>query len=168
MPFKAFVRSRKLLLRKARTWLGRPLPEKLWLLPAWPLLGLVRLTQCAVPFRHLAPLLGHDFRTAACVPLANGSQMKRAEHIGRAISIAARHTPWESECLVQAMAARVMLGLSRLPYALFLGVRKGEAEPLQAHAWVCTGAVAVTGGRDTGVYTVVRTFVARSWVGRVG
>jgi len=64
------------------------------------------------------------------------------------------------QCLAQAIAARVLLGLNGLPYALYLGVDKRGHSGMAAHAWVCTGPVAVTGGHGFGEFTVVGTFVS--------
>ena len=60
------------------------------------------------------------------------------------------------------MVARSLLGLRGLPYGLYLGLRKDakEAGGMAAHAWVCTGPVAVTGGRSFGQFTVVGVFVS--------
>lgn len=146
--------------RKAGAWRRMPLAEKLWFAPAYLLLGLMRLVLLTVPFRWIAPLLGHGMQTAAVVPLASEQEVTRALHVGRAVRTAARYTPWESKCLAQAMAARVLLGVSGLPYALFLGASKGGESGMAAHAWICTGPAAVTGGHSFGQFTVVGTFVS--------
>ena len=101
------------LRRKAVTWWCKPRAEKLWCASAFLLLGVARVALLTVPFRRIAPLLGHDMQTAAVMPLASECQVFRALRIGRAIRTAARYTPWESKCLAQALAARVLLGVSR-------------------------------------------------------
>jgi hypothetical protein len=135
--------------------------EKVWFFAAYPLLGLARLMLLIVPFRRIAPWLGQNFQTAAVTPLATHSQIAQARHIGHAVQIAARYTPWKSKCLAQAMVARMLLGIKRLPYALYLGVRKDGETGLAAHAWVCTGRLAVTGDHSFGQFTVVGTFVPK-------
>lgn len=149
-----------LLLRKLRSWRGRPLAEKLWFGPAFLLLGIARAALLTVAFRRLAPLLGQGLQTAALVPLATEAEIVRALHIGRAVRLAANYTPWESKCLAQAMVARVLLGMKRLPYALYLGVSKSGDANMEAHAWVCVGHAAITGGHSFGRFTVVGTFVS--------
>lgn len=148
------------LRRKAGAWRRRPLAEKLWCAPAFLLLGVAQAVLLTVPFRRIAPLLGHDMQTAAIVPLAGEREVSRALHIGRAIRTAARYTPWESRCLAQAVAARVLLGVSGLPYALYLGVDTRGDAGMAAHAWVCTGPAAVTGGHSFEEFAVVGTFVS--------
>lgn len=149
-----------LIRRKAGAWWGMPFVEKAWFFAAYPLLGLARLALLIVPFRQIAPWLGQNLQTAAITPLATHQQIAQARHIGHAVQIAARHTPWESKCLAQAMVARALLGIKRLPYALYLGVRKEGEAGMTAHAWVYTGRLAVTGGRSFGQFTVIGTFVS--------
>ena len=153
-----------LVWRKAGSWYHLPWPEKGWLLVAYPLLGLARLVLLGIAFRYVAPRLGQRLEHGAITPLATPRQITQAWHIGRAIRIAACYTPWESKCLAQAMVARVLLGLRRVPYALYLGVRKDDGAGMAAHAWVCTGATAVTGGRGFGQFTVVGAFVSKGIV----
>lgn len=148
------------LRHKAAAWRRRPWAERRWFFVAVVLLGLARLAVLTVPFKRIAPWLGKDLRTAAVVPLATQHQMTSALHIGHAVRVAARYTPWESKCLPQAMAARILLGVNRLPYALFMGVKNSRESGMTAHAWVCTGAAAVIGGRSFGDFTVVGTYVS--------
>ena len=134
--------------------------EKLRLLAAFLLLGLSRFVLLIVPFSRIAPLLGRDMKGDAIESVATPGQVDRALAIGRAIARAARHTPWESKCLAQALAARVLLGLNGLPYVLHLGVRLTEDSSLTAHAWVSTGSGHVTGGHGLTEYKVLGTFVS--------
>jgi len=155
------LRSLQRKIYRARRLSGS---EKLAFLSAWILLGLTRAVILTIPFRHIAPWLGHGLGTAAVMPLATSWQVARAMRIGYAVRAAARHTPWESKCLAQAMTARALLGLCRLPYALYLGVRvrasgTGTAG-IEAHAWVCTGPATITGGHSFRRFTVVGTFVS--------
>lgn len=146
--------------RKGRAWRRRPAEEKAWVAPAFILLGLSRAALLTVPFRRIAPLLGHDLRTAPAVPLAHSDEVARALHVGRAVRTAARYTPWQSKCLAQAITARVLLGVSRLPYGLYLGVERDAVAGMVAHAWVCSGRASVTGGDGFERFTVVAAFVS--------
>ncbi len=150
-----------ILQRKARTWLRRPRSEKAWFLVAYPLLGLARFSLLLLPFRTIARTLGQDQKAVMFVPLATPAEMRGALAIGRAIRMAAEYTPWESKCLAQAMVAAVLLRIKGLPYGLYFGVRKdpAAANGMAAHAWVCTGPAAVTGGRSFGQFAVVGCFI---------
>lgn len=72
------------------------------------------------------------------------------------MQLAARHTPWRSECYPQALTARALLGLARVPHVVSFGVRR-DGDALVAHAWVHVDGVPVTGltGHD---YTEVGSF----------
>jgi hypothetical protein len=133
-----------------------------WLVPCWCLLGLSRLLSWAVPLRRLKAWLGDSGGDAPWVPLATDVQMSRALVIGRTIRLAARCTPWESSCLPQAITARWLLGLHRIPYALYLGWQRGVAVQggSAAHAWVAVGRIRVTGGSGFIHYAVLGMFVA--------
>jgi hypothetical protein len=164
------------LIRKVRSFAGLPLFTKVWLVPAWIELGLSRALILVVPFRTLAPRLGTAQGTAANVPLLTPAQEAQARAIGRTIRLAARYTPWTSNCFPQAIVARTMLGMHGIPYAIHFGLmperRAAAGTPTQtprvaspaapagmrAHAWVVAGRVPVTGGHSFDHYTVVGVF----------
>jgi Transglutaminase-like superfamily len=150
------------ILRKARNFMGRTGFEKAAFPIAWLILGASRLAIRAVPFRHLASWLGMQASASPCVPLLGSRSEARAAVVGRVVRLAARYTPWESNCLPQALTARIVLGLYRIPYSLFLGVARDSGETsIQAHAWLTAGRVSVTGGESFGQFTVVGCFLAR-------
>jgi len=146
------------LIRKVRSFAGLPLFTKVWLLPAWLELGLSRALILVVPFRTLAPRLGTAQGTAANVPLLTPGQEARARAIGRTIRLAARYTPWTSNCFPQAVVARTMLGMHGIPYAIHFGLMPDGNAGMRAHAWVVAGRVPVTGGHSFDHYTVVGVF----------
>ncbi|VCU70047.1 hypothetical protein PIGHUM_02114 [Pigmentiphaga humi] len=149
-------------MRKLATLRRLPFFVLCWLVPAWCLLGIGRALVLAVSFRRLAPWLGRQQQAPApWVPLLSREQERRARLVGRVVRIAARYTPWESNCFPQAIAGRVLLGIYRVPYVLCFGLTKkaGSATPL-AHAWVAAGPVPVTGGLSFGRYAVVGVFVS--------
>ena len=173
------------LIRKARSFAGLPLFTKVWFLPTWVALGISRMLILAVPFRRLAPRLGTAQGTSAHVPLLTQSQESRARAIGRTVRLAARYTPWTSNCFPQAVVARMLLGIHRIPYAIHFGLmpdsrvgargseptdrRPPGATPtpapaaprsagMRAHAWVVAGRVPVTGGHSFHQFTVVGVF----------
>jgi len=74
--------------------------------------------------------------------------------------LASRYTPWDSNCFPQAVVARGLLGLYRVPYCLFFGVRRHQGR-FDAHAWIATGPIRVTGQYSFNHYTVVGIFTTR-------
>jgi hypothetical protein len=140
-----------------------PLFVQFWIVPVWILLGMARAAINLFSFKKLVPLLGTHGDLAFSVPLVDPAQEARARQIGGVILAASKRTPWTSNCFPQAMVARLLLGLYKIPYALFFGVlRNHELDSLEAHAWVATGSVRVTGGYSFGRYTVVGHFYSHS------
>jgi hypothetical protein len=90
--------------------------------------------------------------------MADPGQQERVRRIGRAVVTMSRHTPWESQCLVQAIAAKMMLRRRGVPSTLYLGVTKDDATGLSAHAWVRSGDVVLTGAAGRERFTVIATF----------
>jgi hypothetical protein len=121
-------------------------------------LGLTRVAILVLPFSLVRRALGdhHDPRTPTTTPPLERDALARAARIGASVRLAARHTPWRSECYPQALTARILLGLARVPHVVSFGVRRDAGE-LVAHAWVHAGGVPVTGftGHE---YTEVGTF----------
>lgn len=149
------------LIRKAAGFFRQPLWARCWLLPVWALLGLAKAAILIVPFHRIAPHLGRRMGVAPWVPLLAPAQEARALQIGRVVRLAARYTPWNSNCFPQAVAARVLLGLHGIPYVLNLGLmREPGTGELKAHAWVSAGRICVTGGASFGEFTTVGVFVA--------
>lgn len=135
--------------------------ERAWFVPVWLLLGFSRMLIRLVSFKRLAPWLGVPRGNDVCVPLLDAAQEKRALQIGRVVRLAARYTPWQSNCFPQAVAARLLLGLYRIPYALYFGLSSARSgQKAEAHAWVSAGRVRVTGGDGFGRFAVVGCFVS--------
>ncbi len=119
----------------------------LWLVPAWLLIGLSSALIAILPFRRIAPWLGVNLGATAHRPAASPEQSARARLIGRTVSIAASYAPFRSNCLPQAMAAKALCVLWRVPCAVILGIeRERPAGELRAHAWTSCGDVVPTGG----------------------
>ncbi|MDR5906852.1 lasso peptide biosynthesis B2 protein [Halomonas qiaohouensis] len=153
----------KKVRRKATSFLRQPGFAKRWLPLLWILLGLSRMTILVFSFRRLAPHLGNPVGISACIPLLTPQQENKAAQIGQAIRLAARYTPWVSNCFPQAVTARLLLGLYGIPYSLYFGVmRDPSTGEFKAHAWVAAGRVAVTGGYGFNLFTVVGCYTSLS------
>ncbi len=149
------------LVRKLKTFGQQPSFTKLWFVPTWLLLGCAKLVIFCMTFRRLAPYLGRSIGVDAWVPLASPAVQARALLIGRTVKMAAGYTPWESNCFPQAVAARILLGLYGVPYAIYFGLMRDKTtQEMKAHAWVSCGRVSVTGGAGFANYTVVGMFVS--------
>jgi hypothetical protein len=126
------------------------------LLEAAALLGLARAAIPVVRFRRIAPLLGrHMAQTGARLP---PGALEHVRRVGWSIEAAARRVPWESACLTQAVAAKLMLRRRGIASTLYLGVRVPEGRALDAHAWLRAGDTIVTGRDGMQRFSVVATF----------
>jgi hypothetical protein len=85
-------------------------------------------------------------------------QKRKADQIGKAVSRAASHTPWQSACLVQSLAVQKMLQRRRIPGVFYLGIFKEDE--MKAHAWSQCDGIILTGKQGHEKFTVVSVF---SW-----
>ena len=152
------MRATAVLARKWRSFASYTSTTR-WLFPvAFVLLGAARLTILLLPFRLYARWLGRrdDSRAASAAP----ADTQTAMDIARAVRAAAGITPWQSICLPQALAAVTLLRAFGLAYTAHLGVARGRSldKPMEAHAWVRSGDVVLTGAGEIGRYAVVATY----------
>jgi len=131
-----------------------PVEQRLFL-EAMLWLALSRLAILVVPFRRIAHFLGHTMVETPSHPLPH---MTAPLQISWAVRTAGRYTPWESKCLAQAMAAKMMLKRRRFPTTLYLGLLKEGEKGLSAHAWLRCGDLVLTGAPVHRQFTVVAAF----------
>jgi hypothetical protein len=139
-------------------WRRRSRVERVLLMEAFVLLGIARLAILALPFKWLAITLGRRMKEtdATIAP----SDIPYARMVGQAVRSAANNTPWESLCLVQAVAAKWMLKQYHIAGTLYLGVTKDatRTKELTAHAWLRCGHIILTGREGYRQFTVVAMF----------
>jgi len=141
---------------RLRKFFSLPAGHRLLLFVAFRRLHAAKHALDCTPVRELLPGLGAG--DVGAREQLDAVQRERAQAIGRAVRTAARHTPWESTCLVQVLAARSMLRDERIPGAVFIGAGAGSAataEPFGAHAWLTSGGEFVTGQAGHERYTVI-------------
>ena len=145
---------------KLRSGLGKSAFVLLWLAPVWLLLGVCRLAILTLSFQRLARLFGAAHGSAACVALLADRQRQLVVKIGQVVHLAARYTPWTTNCFPQALTACLLLALYRLPHCLCFGVaRDPQDHGFSAHAWVAADSVRVIGGESFSKYRVLACFV---------
>jgi hypothetical protein len=144
--------------RRWRRWIGLTAQERWLLWEAACTLALARGAVLTIPFRTIAARLGMT-HTKAHRDLS-ASQEALAQQISWSVRALARYTPWDSNCLAQAIAARFMLRRRGIPCTLFLGVAKATFQParLEAHAWVTCGNTVLTGAPGHERFTVIATY----------
>ncbi|MEO1729404.1 MAG: lasso peptide biosynthesis B2 protein [Pseudomonadota bacterium] len=123
-------------------------------------LGLARAMVLSMPFRSYAPLLGELAQDNAACASPSASEANRAMRIGYLIEGVAQFTPWNSNCLAQAIVASLCLRLLKIGYSVHFGVAKSGdgAASLEAHSWVMAGEYPVTGFEEAQGMTCLRTF----------
>jgi hypothetical protein len=126
-------------------------PGTLLLLESVLALAAARLLVLLVPFRVYSHAIGRDAESAP-ETRAPGE----LHRLSGAIESVSRHVPWRSKCLEQALAAKALLRRRGISNTLYVAVARDVA--LEAHAWVRSGNVYVTGQAEFDRYTVVARF----------
>lgn len=69
-----------------------------------------------------------------------------------------RHVLWARKCLVESIAGQKMLHRRQIPATLYMGVAKNEKGKMIAHAWLRSGNIWISGGKNHQKFTVVGFF----------
>src|SRR4051812_15439934 len=124
-------------MNRLREFLRLPNTEQRLLIKAVLLVEAIKLGIRLLPFRTLRRLLA---RAVDIPPRASWHPRRRtsssAERICWAVEAASRYTPGIKTCLVQALAAQVLLARHGHPAFVHIGVVRGDGGEFQAHAWV--------------------------------
>jgi len=146
----------KLWMRTLRKLRDLSWPDRFLLLETLLWLAVSRLALLAVPFKYVAPHLGtHLAETGRDLDPHRETLVLR---IGWAVRLVAPHTPWQSTCLAQAIAASWLLRRRGIPSTLYLGLAKDAADQWQAHAWLRCGPHILTGDTALRRFAIVSTF----------
>ncbi|TCT07517.1 lasso peptide biosynthesis B2 protein [Aquabacter spiritensis] len=134
------------IARKLRTLAGAGPRRQMMALEAGACLAAARVATGLLPFRIIAGWLGPFVPPAAApAPFVRADHKRAAQEIGWAVRSVAAHAPFKAVCLQQALAAHAMLRRRGIPSVVRFGAGRGDAKPLDAHAWVDAAGVAVTG-----------------------
>ena len=118
----------------------------------------MRLAVLALPFKTVSTWLGREGQTTP-VEALDPQQAQFAVRVARAIHRIQPFTPWDSNCLAQALTARKMLQRRGIPCTTYLGAAvQADRSGLIAHAWLRCGPWILTGGKERRRYKVVATF----------
>lgn len=135
----------------------RSAEQRRLLLRAAVMLGVMRLA-VKLPFRTVSRAVG--LRRGETPDLVAQEAVARAAAIGWAVQAAASHLPWESTCLMQALAAAELLRRHGIDGTLYLGVATDQSTPegMTAHAWLRCGELVLTGEAERARYTPIASF----------
>lgn len=143
--------SSRLLKFGRRGWSDQAL-----LMEALAWLCVARLLLLLLPFRWLAPRLGHAMSESPA--RITEPERKLALRVSWAVQSVARNLPLGFVCLPQAIAAKWMLQRRRLATTLYLGVARPEQTTLTAHAWLRAGDRILTGRAESFQHTTIAWF----------
>ncbi|MCC5939970.1 MAG: lasso peptide biosynthesis B2 protein [Balneolaceae bacterium] len=139
------------------TFLKKPLREKWLLIRIIMLLFMVRFLLFVLPFKHFSKLLGKPADKHS--EDAPNPDPAYTATVSRYISNCSRLVPWDSKCLAQAAAGKMMMRKKGIPATVFFGVKKGDGnEKIKAHAWLSVGPEIVLGGDVAGEYSPISRF----------
>ena len=117
---------------------------------------LVRIVTTFCNTRRYASWLGQDqIETEESVP---DTEIKEKILQVKTSMQRCRHLIWARKCLVESIAAKRMFSRRHIPATLYMGVTKDINNKLIAHAWLRSGNIWVTGGRNRHKYTIVGFF----------
>lgn len=139
---------------KIRTFLRLPLARKLMLAEALMLSGYYRFKMLCMPFPALAKGLGMPEKES---PWEENCGAK-ARQVGWAVGAVCRRTPWQSQCLVQALTARKMLQRRGISCTMYMGARRNDQGQAEAHAWLRSGKTFVVGGDGSRSYAITSVY----------
>lgn len=158
-------------MRRLRKLLALPLADQWLAVEAAVWLALAQLLLAALPFRWIAIGLGPLTRERTDGAVATVDLMRQAQvrRIGQAVERTARHLPWTTLCLPQALAAKAMLRRRGVPATVHFGMALSGEETtdhaatadrrrMLAHAWVTVGRTGVVGTPAAGRFAVVARF----------
>jgi hypothetical protein len=119
-------------MRRLRKFWWLPARDRGLLLIALLLLGAIRLGLALLPFQTVRRLLSRLSRAPA-------GQMPEENAVRRvvwALDVASHILPGSTSCLPRALAGHLLLARRGVVATLQIGVARGAAGQLEAHAWI--------------------------------
>jgi Transglutaminase-like superfamily len=130
-------------MEQARRFLRLPWTDKALLAQSLFFLAAIRAGLYVLPFQTLRRLLARIARKSnSSFPEASTGKFRR---VIWAVTVASRHLPSVGTCLMQALAAHVMLGRRHCPTQVHIGVTRDKQGKFLGHAWLESNGVVVIG-----------------------
>ncbi|MBP7175558.1 MAG: lasso peptide biosynthesis B2 protein [Thermoclostridium sp.] len=143
-------------MKYLRKFIILPFRVKAALVEAYLCLGFARFLIWRFQFKRFAWIFGQvNCETEFSDEGLDPAKMKE---VSQAIRTMSRHTFWESKCLAQACAAKIMLNRRKQRSTVYLGVAKDSRGEMIAHAWVRCGTRYITGGDGSKKFTTTSKF----------
>ena len=120
-------------MRQLNKFLNLSFSDRLLLIVTFTLLAVIRLGLWLLPFstwhRLWSRLMPAQLKLQPAEPASVGQVIW-------AVSVASHYMPGGVKCLARALVTQILLHWHGYPADLHIGVAKGEAGQLDAHAWV--------------------------------
>lgn len=144
------------LVNKGNKFFGISLTDKLMIIEAFFLTGIIRFCILFVPFSKLGKLSGKYNEES--VYRLHDKEIFIGNKVGYIVYLVSKYTPWESKCLVKALTAQTLLRRRKITSTVYLGVAKDQNKKLIAHAWLRCGENIITGDDERYGFTMVAKF----------
>ncbi|MCH9755760.1 MAG: lasso peptide biosynthesis B2 protein [Gammaproteobacteria bacterium] len=156
------------LRKKTLTFYHIPFKRKGLFFINFCLCGIARLCINLFPLKRLAPYFGTLHKNTIFSTILTPKQRHHAIQLKRSIKLAAKYTPWDSNCLTQAMVAKFWCKHLNIPYILYIGFAKDIEKPggYASHAWLTAGPVAITGDHSFSSFRVISSYVSAHTVSK--
>lgn len=127
------------------------------------LCGIARALINLFPLKRLAPYFGKLHKNIIFSTMITRPQRNHAIQLRRSIALVAKYTPWDTNCLTQAMVAKFWCSCLKIPYILYIGFTKDADKPsgYASHAWLTAGPVAITGEHSFSSFKVVSSYASK-------
>jgi hypothetical protein len=122
--------------------------------------GLAKLAVYCLSYKNLAHYFGNSCRMLVASTMVSEEEKRQAMIIRRSIALVSRHTPWQSNCLNQALMAKFWCQYYHIHYLLFIGLSIQKNAPINrnAHAWLMVGPIDITGGNCFMTHQVISSY----------
>lgn len=142
--------------QKLKKFISLNKKDMLLLIEAFTSSGLYRLIILTVPFKIYRRYMGtYNIESSENI---NPNYIVTIQKIAWAVNITGKFSPWKSKCLVRALTAQKMLKKRSIDSTLYLGVKKGNQNKMEAHAWLRCGKFFITGGTIMNEFTGIAKF----------
>ncbi|NNE99471.1 MAG: lasso peptide biosynthesis B2 protein [Pyrinomonadaceae bacterium] len=137
---------------------GLSMENRLLAVEATILLFVARMAVISLPFRWIAKTLGEKENPKGEIDFSPKKPDLELNRIGWTIRRIGDLTPWNSNCLAQAITAQKMLARRGRASQMYFGLKHSDEGKMEAHAWLKSGDTILTGGSEFEPYTVVAVF----------
>jgi len=118
----------------------------------------VRFLMLFIKFKRYEKKLGE--RGVEINENLNEEKMIVVQRVKSAVVGVSKYTPWESKCMVQAVAAKWLLEQQNIRTTIYFGIMKDpeDTNKLKAHAWLKVGDYIITGREGHKAFKVVNFY----------